>query len=410
MRRRTAAALLVGLAGGLAWGYLSLVLGLPPAGPARALWSRWEERDAYLHYVRQTRTTGERRARLETLGYLGAVRSSQASGVTVHDAEAAYAGPRLLTLGHRAEAQLIAPSGEVLHRWARSFEDSFPEQAGDLGRRLGARLWRRVHLLDDGGLLAVHEYLGLVRIDADSNLVGAWLNGAHHAVEPTGRGTFYVLLAEETGGRLHDFLVEIDSAGRELKRIAIEEAFERSPFAPLIARTTNDYDPLHTNEVVALDGRLADKIPGFRAGNVLLSMRNISALAVLDPEAQRIEWGNAGLFRRQHAPSVVSGGRLLLFDNLGDGGRSRALELDPATLEVAWTYDNSDGPLFSEVCGAVQRLPNGNTLITETDAGRVIEVTPERRIVWEYVTPHRKGDLVARVLEAVALDKTGACC
>jgi len=404
---RTALTAAAGLLLGLAWGYGSLAFDLPPAGAVRALRTSWAERDPRLHYARREhpaeRPAEQRAARLETLGYLGAVQPATRSGVTVYDAAAAYPGPRLLTLGHRAEAQLLTPSGRVLHRWARAFEASFPEKADELGRRLGARLWRRVHALQDGGLLAVHEYLGLVRIDQDSGFVWSRLNGAHHAVEPTGHGTFYALIAEEIGGTLHDFVVEIDPDGRELRRISIERAFKRSAFAPVLAGASG-YDPLHANEIVRLDGALAPRLPAFRARNLLLSLRNVSALAVLDPDAARIEWAYAGLFRRQHAPSVVAGGRLLLFDNLGDGGRSRALEFDPATLTVAWRYDNSHGPLFSEVCGSVQRLPNGNTLIAESDAGRVIEVTPERRIVWEYVTPHRRGNRVARVLDAVALE------
>jgi hypothetical protein len=42
--------------------------------------------------------------------------------------------------------------------------------------------------------------------------------------------------------------------------------------------------------------------------------------------------------------------------------------------------------------GAVQRLPNGNTLVTESEGGRVIEVTRDGEIVWEFHTPHRAGD------------------
>jgi len=35
----------------------------------------------------------------------------------------------------------------------------------------------------------------------------------------------------------------------------------------------------------------------------------------------------------------------------------------------------------------IQRLPNGNTLITEAASGRAFEVTPEKEIVWEFVSP-----------------------
>ena len=34
-----------------------------------------------------------------------------------------------------------------------------------------------------------------------------------------------------------------------------------------------------------------------------------------------------------------------------------------------------------------ERLPNGNTLITEGATGRLFEITPERETVWEYVSP-----------------------
>ena len=43
--------------------------------------------------------------------------------------------------------------------------------------------------------------------------------------------------------------------------------------------------------------------------------------------------------------------------------------------------------LFSEYCSSADRLPNGNTMITETIHGRVIEVTPDREIVWEFINP-----------------------
>ncbi len=37
---------------------------------------------------------------------------------------------------------------------------------------------------------------------------------------------------------------------------------------------------------------------------------------------------------------------------------------------------------------SAQRLPNGNTLITEGADGRIFEVTSEHEIVWEYISPY----------------------
>lgn len=75
-------------------------------------------------------------------------------------------------------------------------------------------------------------------------------------------------------------------------------------------------------------------------------------------------------------------------------------------MEVVWSYndrkrefaDNAETQafadlLYSQYCSSADRLPNGNTMITEFACGRVIEVTPEREIVWEFINP---GDMVFR--------------
>ena len=68
------------------------------------------------------------------------------------------------------------------------------------------------------------------------------------------------------------------------------------------------------------------------------------------------------------------------------------LELDPATQAITWSYAGDERhPFYSRVRSAQERLPNGNTLVTESDGGRLLEVTPGGEIVWEYVNPERGG-------------------
>ncbi|NNK57052.1 MAG: thioredoxin, partial [Desulfofustis sp.] len=43
---------------------------------------------------------------------------------------------------------------------------------------------------------------------------------------------------------------------------------------------------------------------------------------------------------------------------------------------------------YSPFISSAQRLPNGNTLITEGSGGRIIEVTKDHEIVWEYISPY----------------------
>jgi len=116
-------------------------------------------------------------------------------------------------------------------------------------------------------------------------------------------------------------------------------------------------------------------------------------------------------------------GNILLFDNGGSAGFgalvpgsargsypntlrdfSRVIEFDPITLDIVWEYRqqyptadlDGDGDIkgherkfFSYFISGAQRLENGNTLVCEGANGRVFEVTTERDIVWEYISPYR---------------------
>jgi hypothetical protein len=114
----------------------------------------------------------------------------------------------------------------------------------------------------------------------------------------------------------------------------------------------------------------------------------------------------------QHHPHIIpkglpGAGNLMVFDNGGSSGYgaptpvspdgsaihqragSRILEINPTTLELVWSYT---GPrFFSTNISGAQRLPNGNTLITEGAPGRLLEVTNDRRVVWEYIYPRFSG-------------------
>jgi hypothetical protein len=55
-----------------------------------------------------------------------------------------------------------------------------------------------------------------------------------------------------------------------------------------------------------------------------------------------------------------------------------------------WDYGgDADYPVFSALSASVDPLPNGNVLVTETDAGRIFEITFDKQIVWDYRAPQR---------------------
>lgn len=65
------------------------------------------------------------------------------------------------------------------------------------------------------------------------------------------------------------------------------------------------------------------------------------------------------------------------------GPKKMVAELDQKH-QVVWSYGPEEGLVHPL---AAQRLPNGNTLIGDAKLGRVIEVTPEKKVAWKYESP-----------------------
>ncbi|MEM7014920.1 MAG: hypothetical protein AAF585_25960, partial [Verrucomicrobiota bacterium] len=67
---------------------------------------------------------------------------------------------------------------------------------------------------------------------------------------------------------------------------------------------------------------------------------------------------------------------------------NRVIEVD-SEGKIVWSVDNNDigENLIKDACG-VQRLPNGNTVITsyhaKGDEVKLLEVTRDKKVVWRY--------------------------
>ncbi len=354
--------------------------------------------------------------RLEALGYAaGSQPPSDAMGVVRHE-ESAQPGLNFYTSGHAPEALLVDMDGRVLHRWQRSFLETFPERERI---PLNGHFWRRAVPLENGDLLAIFTGLGIARLDRDSNLIWARPLPVHHDLQMSPGGDIAVLarkahvvprVAEEFP-ILEDFVLVLGPDGAPLRRISLLEAFENAEpeFSwreasrrfwerektrrRAAASQRSAFDIFHTNSIEILDGRYAARNPAFRAGNALISFCHLDAIAVVDLERTEVVWAEGDAFSLQHDPSLLPSGDVMVFDNLWRTDRSRVAIVDPASAEVTWQYAGSERePFFSRTCGNAQRLDNGNVLITESDQGRAFEVTRDKRIVWEFLSPHRAGE------------------
>lgn len=321
------------------------------------------------------------------------------------------------------EALLINMRREVVHRWAIPFSHVWP-QPTHLKRRVPDLLFCffAFHLYPNGDLLVVfhgkHSPIGcgLAKLDKDSRVLWAYAGPTHHDVEVAEDGTIFAIeqhRANELPKRLEgiptpchvDKLVVLSPNGEPMREpIPILEAFVDTPYAELLEAVKSpvtrhesppgssapkiEYDfmtgdPLHTNSVRVLRPEMAARFPLFKPGQVLVSIRNLATLAVIDPALGKVVWAARGPWVAQHDAQFLANGHLLLYDNLGVAGGSRVLEYDPQRQSLPWCCAGPpEKPFFSSERGMCQRLPNGNTLIANTEGGEIVEVTKEKKIVW----------------------------
>ena len=131
----------------------------------------------------------------------------------------------------------------------------------------------------------------------------------------------------------------------------------------------------------------------FAEGNWLLTLRHGSLLLILDKNTKKVVWKLSqkdilGEIQGPHGAQLLDNGNILVLDNGRYRGWSRAIEFNPLTKEIMWEYKAED--FFTNSQGYVQRLPNGNTLITQAEKGRAFEVTRDCEIVWEYYYPQKQ--------------------
>ncbi len=365
------------------------------------------------------RLASEQAARLEALGYVqGSVKATGTGGVSTYDPQKSFEGLNLYLSGHAPSAILMDMEGNRLHMWHYPFENAWDYYPGKKNEDHKV-FWRRVHLYENGDLLAIFEGLGMIKLDRNSRLL--WTSGfkQHHDLDIHENGDIYVLTRmgtvipriNERKPVIEDSITIMGSDGWMKRSFSLIEALERYPEYALYWNRAKRKkgDIFHTNSLEILDGSAAHKNPAFAKGNLLISMRSLDAIFVVDPNTEQVVWGYSADFEEPHDPQILPNGNLLLFDNLGGSpkrGRSRMLEYRLPSMDLAWTYEGTPWDrFFTKGCGMAQRLPNQNTLITETDTGRAFEVTPEGEIVWQFFNPHRTGPDNTYVASLFALDR-----
>ena len=365
------------------------------------------------------------------------------TGVLQWEKDKAYAGYTLIAPSMSTKTYLIDMEGDIVHEWHHSTKPGLYAELLPNGNIL-----RGVNLppttINFGGTSG-----GVEEIDWNGNIVWSYhlrddTHTHHHCFKRRANGNTFILSWEmktreealakgrkpETipveghtytditvRGIVPDYIIEVDSSGKTVWEWYTWDHIGTGPDQLDINYTfppSMDYlafgDWTHCNTV---DYDEAKNI-------VLLNSRNLGEFYFIDYKSKKIiyRWGNPTAYGKgkkptfcddgeqilfgPHHPSFLQNGNILLFDNgwmRPELNRSRVLEMNPKTNDIVWEYISRNPNAFSTPFqGAAQRLPNGNTFITSSNAGQIFEVTPAKEVVWVFMTPWAWDGVSKRVL------------
>lgn len=251
-------------------------------------------------------------------------------------------------------------------------------------------------------------------LDQNSNIVWEYTNDAlHHDFDVLPNNNIAVLVWEKSpiestriiGGRpntefnkdtiFSDAILEIDSNKNVVWEWHAADHLDPADY-PIPSFFTRE-QWLQANSIQYLKSNPINNQEAY-----LVSMRLLNTVFMVNKKDGKIIWQSPkGILGHQHDPTLLENGNILIFNNgfysyvnesqFSYG--SSVLEINPLTNKVVWEFSGGNNPLdrarLTEVIlSGAQRLPNNNTLITLGTSGRLIEVTPDKKVVWDFINPY----------------------
>ena len=342
------------------------------------------------------------------------------SGAFIRDSSDMQSGLTLITSTWSGSEgfRLINAKGQTVHEWEVDRDEIFPDPA-QRGAYANERVIHGTHLLPNGDVVFNVEYIGTARVDACGDLLWKSVNGNHHSVERAKDGSFWTPSVSKTPRQSSkrypegypglnkpvwiDYALRLSETGDVLERINILDVIYDSELSRYIAKQVPHVqkDLSHMNDVEPLSPALANEYPLFEEGDLLVSLRNLNLVFVFDPETLEVKWHAQDPFVQQHDPDFVGEGWITVFDNnrpWTDAKGSRILRFRPHSDSLQLQFPTAPSDTFyTPKRGKMQRLDNDNLLLTESQRGRLLEVTPDGRVVWEWIHAPRDESMVAAV-------------
>jgi hypothetical protein len=361
----------------------------------------------------------ENLAQLSTLPYASWVESDeeQDEDSTKITTDTPSPGLNLFAYRNQSSACLFDLSGKCLKKWSSSIANPKSWQYVDLDNQGNLYYLEKEEGIGDGRD-------GLGKLSLDNKLLWHNIGRYHHEIELISGQRLVTFISRERIISWHgeeipvldDLALVLDTnTGQILEEHSMFDLFKEhirdeqihsiknwSEFdsikskiksrptdtTPIIGHDTIG-DIFHANSIRYIDRKISDVA---NPNDYLISIRQLNAVAIISGDFTKIKWISKDEFRAQHQPSLLLSDSILVFDNQWRDGFSRVAEIDIKTKKIIWQYAaEKKNKFFSGTRGGAQRLPNGNTMITNSNRGKIFEVTPNGNVVWSFKNPEEKA-------------------
>ncbi|MBN2418645.1 MAG: aryl-sulfate sulfotransferase [Deltaproteobacteria bacterium] len=359
------------------------------------------------------------------------------TGVLKYDKEKSYGGYTLFApMVNCKTTYLIDMEGNVVHKWESEYTPGAYAMLLPNGNLLrgGVMNKKPAAIGGAGGIVQEIDWDGNVvweyKINSDTEiqhhcftrmpngntLILAWEAMSIDEAIAKGRDPKTIPLEVYDMNQYHnefwvDFVREVDKKGKTVWEYHVKDHIGTGPnqydinyiLPEKLGGNYVSFDWSHFNTV--------EYIP--EKDLVLLNSRNFSEFYLIDHKTGKMvyRWGNPSAYGQGEKPSWYNDGdqkvfgshsvtylgkdRFMIFDNgseRAEGNRSSIVIMDRKTNEIVWQYYTlTPQSFYSFRQGAAQMLPNGNVHVTSTNSGHLFEVTEDKKIVWEYVSPVFNG-------------------
>lgn len=287
---------------------------------------------------------------------------------------------------------------QVLHEWVPNIQELADSQNTHSNRMRPSR-YRIKHplLLADGGILFQHQG-PTFKINACSNIEWGIKGHFHHSIEEDSDGNFWVPSVKSTSHKFmgvyyNDAIAKMSPDGKLLFKKSVTEILEKNGYRGLLfGAGSYGADAIHLNDIQPAHY----STEYWEKGDLLVSMRNRSAIFLYRPSTDKIIWLKTGQWINQHDLDYIGQSKILLFGNdMVRGGKMTKKHLIDGHNNI-YLLDLADGSVstpYSKVLkefevrtitgGLQERLENGDVFVEETNYGRILRISPTQ-VIWEF--------------------------